>query len=289
MRRAVGRHPDGDAGASVQEEDGQFGRQDRRLHLVAVEVGNKVDGVRVQILQQGLGADLGQLALRVPHGGGGIGIDRAEVAVAVDQGGAGAEILREADQRIVDGHVAVGVVLPQHLADDAGALAMGAGGSEAQAGHGVQDPAVDRLEAVAGVGQCPAQYDAQGVLEEGLGDLVGQLDGARRSAARQPDQIVGRRGQLRFGRFGGGGIERSGLVVVAVAVVDEGRRRKEGQCRHGQCIAARGYREGIDRRWWHCCYEEYEYYCDGDKHATRTRTRSAGMLACRCAHVFSTC
>ena len=114
---------------------------------------------------------------------------------------------------------------------------MGAARVQAQAGHGVQDAAVDRLEAVAGVGQGAAQDDAQGVLEEGLRYLVGQLDAAR-PAARQPDQIVGRRGQFRFGEFGGGGIERSGLVVVVV--VDEGRRRKEGQCRHAQCIGMAG-------------------------------------------------
>src|SRR3546814_8707542 len=54
--------------------------------------------------------------------GRGTEVGRTEVAVAVDQGVAQREVLRHADEGVVDAAVAVGVVLAHHLAGDAGAL-----------------------------------------------------------------------------------------------------------------------------------------------------------------------
>ena len=48
-----------------------------------------------------------------------------EVAVAVDEDVAQAEVLGHADQGVVDGHVAVGVVGPHDLAHGLGALGVG--------------------------------------------------------------------------------------------------------------------------------------------------------------------
>ena len=129
-----------------------------------VVVGAEVDGVGVDVAQH-LGREAGEAGLGVPHRGGGVVVDRAEVALAVDQRVAQREVLRHPDQRVVDRRVAVRVVLAHHLADDEGALAVGPGRLQAEVVHRVEHAAVDRLQAVAHVGQRPADDHAHRVIE----------------------------------------------------------------------------------------------------------------------------
>ena len=118
-----------------------------------------------------------QPRLGVPHRGGGVAVDRAEVAVALDQRIAQAERLRHPDQGVVDRLVAVRVVFPHHLADDRRALHEAAVGRHVQVvPHRVQDAALDRLEAVADVGQGPRRDHAQGVIEVARPGRLGQRD-----------------------------------------------------------------------------------------------------------------
>ena len=79
-------------------------------------------------------------------------------------------------QGVVDRAVAVRVQPAHHLADDAGALHVAAVGAEVHVRHRVEDPALDRLEAVPGVGQRPAVDDRVGVLEEAGAHLVADVD-----------------------------------------------------------------------------------------------------------------
>ena len=65
--------------------------------------------------------------LRVTHGGGAVAVHRAEVTLAVDQGIAQAKVLRHARHGVVDGCVAVGMILAEHFTDDTGALLVGGG------------------------------------------------------------------------------------------------------------------------------------------------------------------
>ena len=111
--------------AAVDEEVRELGRQDRRLLLGAVVVVLEVDGLLVDVVEH-LGGDRGQARLRVAHRRGAVAVDRAEVALAVDERVAHREVLGEPDQGVVQGDVAVRVVLAHHLADDRGALAVGA-------------------------------------------------------------------------------------------------------------------------------------------------------------------
>ena len=68
-------------------------------------------------------------------------------------------------------------VQPAHdLADDAGALDVAAVGPQAHVVHRVEDPALHRLEAVAGVGQRAGVDDRVGVLEERRPHLVADVD-----------------------------------------------------------------------------------------------------------------
>src|SRR5690606_5921088 len=78
--------------------------------------------------------------------------------------------------RVVDGAVAVRVQLAHDLADDAGALDVPAVGAEPHLVHRVQDPALDGLQPVAGVGEGPLVDHRVGVLEEAAAHLLGDVD-----------------------------------------------------------------------------------------------------------------
>ncbi|MNS34195.1 hypothetical protein D3C72_663180 [compost metagenome] len=175
MRRDVGRHADGDAGRAVDEQVGEARGQHRRLLGGAVEVGAEVHGVRVDVGHE-LAGEAAHAGFRITVGRGGVAVDRAEVAVAVHHRVAAGEVLREAHHRVVDRAVAVRVVLAQHVADDRRALAVLAVGGEVVLGHGEENAAVHRLQAVAHVRQRAAHDDAHGVVQVGLLELVTQVD-----------------------------------------------------------------------------------------------------------------
>ena len=184
MRWDVRRHPDRDPGAAVDEKIRQLRGEDRRLLLRPVVVVDEVDGVLVDVGEH-LAGDRGQPRFGVAHGGGRVAIDGAEVSLAVDQRIAHREVLREPDERVVQGLVAVRVVLPHHLADDRCALAIRAGGRQAHLAHREQDAAMDRLEPVADVGQGTGDDHAHGVVEVADPHLV--LDADRTDVA----EVVG--------------------------------------------------------------------------------------------------
>jgi hypothetical protein len=125
-------------------------------------------------LQQFLG-DLGEAGFGVTVGGGRIAVDRAEVALRVDQRVAHDPGLGHADERVVDGGVAVRVVVLEHLSDDTGALVEGAVVQEAFAQHRVEDAALHGFEAVAGVGQGARDDDRHRVFDVGRLHDVGDV------------------------------------------------------------------------------------------------------------------
>jgi hypothetical protein len=171
VRRDVRGHADGDAARPVDEQVREARRQDRRLRKRAVVVRDEVDGVGVEVAQH-LPRERGHARLGVAHGRGGIVVDRAEVALPVDERGAHREVLREADQRVVDRRVAVRVVLAHHVADDAGALRVGPVRLQPRLVHRVQDAAVDRLQSIADVGQRAPDDDRHRVVQIGGAHLL---------------------------------------------------------------------------------------------------------------------
>ncbi len=171
VRRDVGGHADRDARGAVDEQVGEARGQHQRFALGAVVVGHEVDGVHVEVAQH-LGGDAGQAGLGVAHRGGGVVVDRAEVALAVDELVAHRELLRHAHERVVDGGVAVRVVLAHHLADDQRALRVGAVGAEPKLVHRVQHAAVHGLQAVAHVGQRAPDDHRHRVVEVGGAHLL---------------------------------------------------------------------------------------------------------------------
>ena len=141
-----------------------------------VVVGDEIDRVLLHVVHQGR-AEVGQPRLGVTHGGGRVALDAAEVALAVDEPFAHGPGLGHVDQRGVDDRLAVGMVIARGVAADLGAFTVLPAGKQREVVHRVEDAALGGLEAVARVGQGAGDDDGHRVVEEGLGHLLGHVDG----------------------------------------------------------------------------------------------------------------
>ena len=195
VRRNVGGHADGDAARPVDDEVGNARGQDGWLDGGLVVVGHEVDGFHVDVGHELAGNAL-HAALGVAHGSGRIAVDGAEVALAVDQRIAQAKGLRHADQRVVDGRVAVGMVDAHGLADDFGALGVLLVVLQAHLAHGVEHTAMHGLETVASVGEGAPDDHRHGVVEIGAAHLLFNVDRDEIGAAGRCRWIEGELGVL---------------------------------------------------------------------------------------------
>ena len=84
--------------------------------------------------------------------------------------------MREADHGVVDGGVAVRVVVAHDVADDLGGLGVLLVELEAHLLHAVKDAAMHGLEAVADIGESAADDDRHGVIEVGAAHLLFEVD-----------------------------------------------------------------------------------------------------------------
>ena len=230
--RDVGGHADGDAGAAVDDEVGDARREDGGLERGLVVVGGEVDGVGVDVGEH-LAGDPGEAGLGVAHGGGWVAVDGAEVALAIDHRVAQGEGLREADHGVVDGGVAVGMVVTHDVADDLGGLGVLLVELEAHLLHAVEDAAVDGLEAVAYVGQGAADDDRHGVVEVRPAHLFLNIDRVEECGAGTLDAGGGRRAASPG---------RRGIVGVCVLRGRGVRVVRKEFVSHGLCIYYMGFR-----------------------------------------------
>ena len=111
--------------------------------------------------------------------------------MAVDQRVAQAEVLRHARHGVIDGAVAVGVILTQHFTDDTGALLVGRAWVQAHIVHGVEDAAVHRLEAIARIREGAGHDHAHGVVEIGSAHLLFDQHGPDIAAAAAAVVAIG--------------------------------------------------------------------------------------------------
>ena len=192
VRRNVRRHADGDAGRAVDQQV----RHPSRQHLGDLQrfvvVGDGVDRLFIQIREH-LAADLRHAHFGVARRGGRVAVDGAEVALAVRQRVAQHEVLRHAHDGLVDGAVAVRVVLRHHFADDVGGFARRPVVEVAQLVHRVEHAPMHRLQAVAHVRQRAGDDDAHRVVEIRLPQLF--LDAAGQNLPFRPFWSAGRRGR----------------------------------------------------------------------------------------------
>jgi hypothetical protein len=221
VRRDVGGHADRDARRAVDDEIGKARGQHHRLEGRLVVVRREVDGFHLDVGHQFAG-DARHAALGIAHGRRRIAVDGAKVALAVNQRVAKREGLGHADQRVVDGGVAVGMVNTHRLPHHLGALGVLLVVLQAHLGHGVEDPAMDRLETVESAGQSAADDDRHGVIEVRAAHLLLDVDrneicaAVRRHAAIERKLgilIVGHRVFSCLRKCGGRGSGKSGAGI----------------------------------------------------------------------------
>ena len=132
------------------------------------------------LLQRGTDIELAAQGFRtaeqfaaVAHGGGAVAVERAEVARSIDQRISQRERLRHPHERLVEGRVAMRMVIAHHVPHDLRALPVLGISREALLPHRVEDPPLYRLQPVADVRQRARGDDRQRVIEvAGLGGFV---------------------------------------------------------------------------------------------------------------------
>ena len=164
MCRDVRRHTHCDTVAAVHQQVRNLCRHHRRLYQRVVEVVRHIHGVLLQVIHDML-THLAQSALRVSHGCGRVTIHATEVSLSVNKGVAHIPILRQPYQRSIYRRVAVGVILTQYFAHNAGTLLIGLGGCVVDAKHTVEYAAVYRLEAVSHIRQCACHNHRHRVVD----------------------------------------------------------------------------------------------------------------------------
>ena len=177
VRRDVRRHAHRDTGRAVEEQVGDARGEDPGLLVAPVVVRFEVHGVLVNVREHLFG-DRRHAGFGVAHGGWRVAVNAAEVALPIDQGVAQGELLGHADEGVVDGLVAVRVVLAHDIADGGGRLAIAGAGAGAALVHAPEDAPLDGLEAVARIGEGARNDHAHGVIEVARAHLGFYLDGA---------------------------------------------------------------------------------------------------------------
>ena len=86
VRGNAGGHADGNAGATVQQQEGKLGRKNGGFLLGSIEVRRKINSVFTDLLKHRLMGDRRQAGFGVPHRRRWVVVHRAEIAVAVEQG-----------------------------------------------------------------------------------------------------------------------------------------------------------------------------------------------------------
>ena len=171
MGRDIGRHAHGDARRAIGQQVWKGGGQNQRFAVFAVIGLAKIDRAVIVILQDQLGG-FGQARFGVSHGRGAVAVHIAEIALAFDQRIARGEILRETHQRFIDRLIAMRVKTADHVAHHTRAFLEGGVRRQFQKAHGVEQAPVNRLQAVARIGQRPLGDGGQGVGEITRGERV---------------------------------------------------------------------------------------------------------------------
>ena len=161
------RHANRDALRAIGQQVREGGGENDGLLFRAVIGFAEIDRVFVEPVEDEA-CDFRETGLGVPHGGGVIAVNIAEIALPVDQGIALGKILSEPDECVIDGLVAVRMVFTDDVADHAGAFFEGLAGIELQKTHRKQKAAMNRLQAVARIGQGTVHNGREGIGEIAL-------------------------------------------------------------------------------------------------------------------------
>ena len=161
----AGSHADGNSLRPIDQKVGNTHRQHFRLFLRLIKVGDKIDNVLVQILEERHLGKFGKSCLSVPHGSRPVSFYGAKVAVAVHKHHALLEVLGHDHQGLVDGAVPVRVVFTHGISHDTGAFSVGPVPADAQLMHIVESTSLDRLQPVPHIRESPGNDYAHGVVD----------------------------------------------------------------------------------------------------------------------------
>ena len=142
MRRNFRRHAYRDSVGAVDQQIRNARGKDVGLDFATVVVGVEVDGVFVDIFEQRRG-NLRKLGFGVTVGRRRISVNRAEISLAENQRITHRPGLRQANQSVIHGEIAVWMVLAHDFADDAGAFARRPVGVQPHLLHCVKYSAMD--------------------------------------------------------------------------------------------------------------------------------------------------
>ena len=174
VRRDVGGHTDGNAGAAIDEKIREGCGKNSRFLAGLVVVGNEIDRALVHVGHES-GSEVLQAGLGVSHGGGRIAFHAAEVSLSIDKHFAHGPGLGHVNEGGINRLVAVRMVVAHRFSHDLGALEVLAVRLHAEFVHGVEDAALGGLESVTRIGQRTGNDDRHRVVEEGLRHLLGHV------------------------------------------------------------------------------------------------------------------
>ena len=175
VRRHIGRHADGDAGAAVNEQIWKGGRENSWLSSRLVVVRDKIDRVLLHVGHE-RGAQMGHARFGVTHGRGRIAFDRSEIALTIDEAFAHRPRLGHVHERWINYGFAVRVIVTAGVTADLRAFTMLSPGKEREIVHRVEDSPLRWLEPVARVRQSPGNNHRHRVIEERPRYLFGNID-----------------------------------------------------------------------------------------------------------------
>ena len=147
----VGGHAHSNARSAIHQQVRELGGHHAGFFQRIIEVGLKINGVLVQIVEHLIGQTF-KTGLGVTHGGRRIPIDGTKVALTIHQWIAQAPVLSHSYHGVVHRRIAVRMVFTQYFTHDTSRLFVGFIVSYAQLTHAVKHTAVHGLQAVAHVG-----------------------------------------------------------------------------------------------------------------------------------------
>ena len=194
VRRDVGRHTNGDTARAIDQHIRETCRQNCRFAFFAIVVVDEINGFLVQIAGHE-GRDLIKARFRITHRRSAIAVHRPKVTLTVNQRQRHREVLRHADQSVIDRAVPMRVIGTHHVAHGLRRLAVGFFVGDAFFIHRIDDAAVNRFQPVSQVGNGARNDDRHGVIQIGCPHLVFDID--RRAiihGARSRDFVIVFRG-----------------------------------------------------------------------------------------------
>ena len=170
VRGHIGRHTDGDAGRTVDQQVRDGRRQNRRFLELVVVIRGEINGVLVDVRVHAERCRR-QPRLGVSRGRGAV-IKRAEITVPVHQRQTHRERLGETYHGFINRGIAVRVKLAHHLADHTGRFHVWPIRVQVHLPHLVDDAPLHGLQTVTGVREGTRVNHRVRVFEEGLAHLV---------------------------------------------------------------------------------------------------------------------